>query len=310
MSDDVPSIAPRRRPAALGRGLGALLGESRRDAVIAPEGAASSGQGGGGATLLSIAAITPNPDQPRRHFDEDALAELAASIARRGVLQPIIVRPHGKGYQLVAGERRWRAAQRAQVHEIPAIVQDLSDADVAAVALIENLQREDLNPVEEARAYQRLVEEQDLTQADLATLVDKSRSHVANLMRLLQLPDPVLALIDAGSLSMGHARALVGHPEAEILARQAVDGGLSVREVETLARKAPASESRSRKPRAAREATVDADIAALQNDLEDVLGLKVRIVSEGDPQAGAVTISYRTLDQLDLICQRLSGRGV
>ena len=306
---------PRRK---LGRGLGALLGEARREEPLvvsarAPEGAA--GAGGSGAGIRSglanvpVSAIAPHPDQPRRHFDQDALNELAASIAARGVIQPVIVRPWEGGYQLVAGERRWRAAQKAQLHEIPALIRDLSDRDVMALALIENIQREDLNPVEEARAYHRLAEAEGLTQAEIARLVEKSRSHVANLQRLLSLPDGVIAHLEAGRLSMGHARALIGHEQAEVLADQAVAKKLSVREMERLARKRGGSPSR-RAGAAARGAAEDADIAAVQNHLEEFLGLTVRIATDADPRSGAVTIRYRTLDQLDLICQRLTGSGI
>ena len=193
--------APRRK---LGKGLGALLGEARREEpvfrlnpnLLREEGDQAAPAGptpGEGLANLSVGAIEPHPDQPRRRFDEDSLAELAQSIAARGVIQPVIVRPLvGGRYQLVAGERRWRAAQKAQIHEIPAIIRDLDESEVMALALIENIQREDLNPVEEARAYQRLAERQHMTQAEIGKLVDKSRSHVANLLRLLQLPDRVL----------------------------------------------------------------------------------------------------------------------
>jgi len=261
--------------------------------------------------VLSIAAITPHPNQPRRHFADSALDELAASIAQRGVIQPVIVRPMGEGrYQLVAGERRWRAAQRAQLHEIPAIIRDLTEREVMALALIENLQREDLNPVEEARAYHRLAEDEGLTQAEIAHMVDKSRSHVANIQRLLGLPDSVLTLVEDGSLSMGHARALVGAEEAETLARNAVARQLSVREVERLVRAAGREVPERRKARAERGSADQADIAAVQSHLEEFLGLSVRIGADADPRSGTVTIRYRTLDQLDLVCQRLTGGGI
>jgi ParB family chromosome partitioning protein len=263
----------------------------------------------GDLATLPVASIEPHPEQPRRHFDEGALAELAASIGARGVIQPVIVRPLPTGrYQLVAGERRWRAAQLAQVHEIPALVRELSERDVMALALIENLQREDLNPVEEARAYQRLSEHEEMTQAEIARLVDKSRSHVANLQRLLSLPTSVLEHLEAGRLDMGHARALIGRSDAEALARQAVDKGLSVREVEKLARASSVGGKPRRSP--ARDAAQDADIEAVQSHLEELLGLTVRISADSDPRSGAVTIRYRTLDQLDLICQRLTGGGI
>ena len=318
-TDSPANAAPARKK--LGRGLDALMGEMRRDepivrlnprAILEEMGAVPQPAASRANQLksLPISAISPLPGQPRSHFDEAALGELAESIRSRGVIQPIIVRPRGNGqYQLVAGERRWRAAQKAQLHEIPAIVRELEDREVLALALIENLQREDLNPVEEARAYRRLADEEGLTQAEIAGLVDKSRSHVANMQRLLELPDEVLGLVAAGSLSMGHARALIGHPDASALARRAADERLSVREVERLVR-------RGRKPPA--EAPADrrvaesenADIAAVQTHLEDFLGMPVRIAIDKSPQQGAVTIRYRTLDQLDLICQRLTGGDI
>jgi ParB family chromosome partitioning protein len=262
--------------------------------------------------MLPVADIEPLPEQPRRYFDEGALDELAASIAQRGVIQPVIVRPLRQGrYQLVAGERRWRAAQRAQLHEIPAIVRDLGEREVMALSLIENLQREDLNPIEEARAYQRLAEFEGLTQAEIARMVDKSRSHVANLQRLLALPDSVIALVEQARLSMGHARALIGVDGAEALAEEAVGKQLSVREVEKLVRRQTRGESAApRRARAERSLADDADIAAVQGHLEEFLGLPVKIQADADPRSGAVTIRYRTLDQLDLICQRLTGGGI
>jgi ParB family chromosome partitioning protein len=316
-----PTATPPRRK--LGKGLGALLGEARREEPLVRNGrehpssdedAAESTPAEpkrGGLANLAVGSIEPHPDQPRRRFDEDALAELAQSIAARGVIQPIIVRPLAGGrYQLVAGERRWRAAQKAQVHEIPALIRELDDADVMALALIENIQREDLNPVEEARAYQRLAEQQDMTQAEIAKLVEKSRSHVANLQRLLALPDTVLDHVEAGRLDMGHARALVGHSEAAALAERAVDEGLSVREVEKLVRREKSGGGTKRQARPPRDPAKDADIAAVQNHLEEFLGLSVRIATDADPRSGAVTIRYRTLDQLDLICQRLTGASI
>ena len=306
---------PRRK---LGKGLGALLGEARREEPLvkhandqeAGEAAPAVRQRTDGLASLSLAAIEPHPEQPRRHFDEEALDELAASIGKRGVIQPVIVRPMGEGrYQLVAGERRWRAAQKAQLHEIPALLRDLEEPDVMALALIENIQREDLNPVEEARAYRALGERDDLPQVEIARLVGKSRSDVANMQRLLALPAGVLDHLAAGRLDMGHARALIGHPEAEALAERAVGEGLSVREVEKLVRREKAGGTK-RQARQARDPVKDADIAAVQNHLEEFLGLNVRIATDADPRSGAVTIRYRTLDQLDLICQRLTGASI
>ena len=308
-----PSAAAKRKPHGLGRGLEALLGESRREEPLAPSGDSSEASEVAGLAMLPIAQIEPHPEQPRKHFDEAALGELAASIAARGVIQPVIVRPLGAGrYQLVAGERRWRAAQRAQLHEIPAIVRTLSEREVMALALIENLQREDLNPIEEARAYQRLSEHESMTQAEIARMVDKSRSHVANLQRLLSLPEPVILLVEQGQLSMGHARALIGAEDAEALAGAAVAKQLSVREVEQmLRRRARETGSRPRRARGDERQSADAaDIKAVQNHLEEFLGLSVKIAADADPRSGTVTIRYRTLDQLDLVCQRLTGGGI
>ncbi|GGE03854.1 chromosome partitioning protein ParB [Tsuneonella deserti] len=299
----------------LGRGLGALMGETRREEPLVVEEAASGTDSAQvrreGLMMLPISAIEPLPGQPRKRFDDAALEELAQSIAQRGVIQPIIVTPtDGGGYRLVAGERRWRAAQRAQLHEIPALVRQLGEREVMALALIENLQREDLNPVEEARAYQRLSEDEGMTQGEIARLVDKSRSHVANIQRLLQLPDAVLDLVQNGALSMGHARALIGHEAAQEIARRAVSDGLSVRDVERIVRRGGEGESVRRPARVARDPAKDADIAAVQRHLEEFLGLNVQIKTDTDPRSGAVTIKYRTLDQLDLICQRLTGGDI
>ncbi len=319
-SDTAPEATARAAPRrALGRGLGALLGETRREeplvaaepeSTLAQASAASIARADGLANL-SVALIEPHPDQPRRHFDEAALDELAASIATRGVIQPVIVRPlPGGRYQLVAGERRWRAAQKAQVHEIPALIRELGDRDVMALALIENIQREDLGPVEEARAYHRLAELEGMTQAEIARMVEKSRSHVANLQRLLSLPTPVLDHLEAGRLDMGHARALIGRDNAAELAEQAVARKLSVREVEKLVRASEGTTARRRTARPSRDPAHDADIAAVESHLEEFLGLPVKITTDADPRSGAVTIRYRTLDQLDLICGRLTGSGI
>ena len=320
MSTDTDSRHPPKR--GLGRGLGALLGEARREEpLVNPERAAAAaapGEAGpparrsDGLANLPVAAIEPHPEQPRRQFDEAALDELAVSIAKRGVIQPVIVRPLAGGrYQLVAGERRWRAAQKAQLHEIPALIRELDERDVMALALIENIQREDLNPVEEARAYPALGERDDLPPAEIGRIVGKSRSHVANMQRLLSLPQAVLDHLEAGRLDMGHARALVGRDDAEALAQRAIDEKLSVREVEKLARRDGSEERRGRRQaREGRDPAKDADIVAVQNHLEEFLGLPVRIAADTDPRSGAVTIRYRTLDQLDLICQRLTGGGI
>jgi ParB family chromosome partitioning protein len=240
--DETGQSAPRKRPSGLGRGLNALFGDVAAEApVLASPGAArpaTSAPAGDSVQHIAVGAIRPLPGQPRRHFDENAIAELADSIGTRGLLQPIIVRraPGGEGYQLVAGERRWRAAQRAGLHQIPALVRELDDAATYEIALVENIQRQDLNAIEEASAYRKLIEDFGHSQEALAKLVGKSRSHVSNLMRLLDLPVEVQDLVGDGSLSMGHARALIGADGAEAIARRVVQEGLSVRTVEALVR--------------------------------------------------------------------------
>jgi len=291
MSDEIP----RRRPSGLGRGLSSLLGDIQRETPL------GSGQRGE-VRQIPVASIEPHPGQPRRTFNEEALAELAQSIAARGVIQPIVVRPHGHRFQIVAGERRWRAAQKARLHEIPAIVRDFSDAETLEVALLENIQRQDLNAIEEAQAYRRLLDDYGHTQEALAKLVAKSRSHVANLLRLLDLPVGVQEMVASGALTMGHARALVTAPDPAALAADVVQRGLSVRETEKLAKAA--------KPGRERRAPIEykgahADIVALERQLGDMLGLKVAI--KHSPRGGQVSLSYTSLDQLDMICQRLSG---
>ncbi len=311
---DMAKAIGRKRPTGLGRGLNALLGEAGREEPLVRRDANGEGQAGAmlGLKSLPLADIRPHPGQPRRYFDEEALDDLARSISQRGVIQPVIVRPRkGGGYELVAGERRWRAAQRARLHEIPAIVRELSDPDTFALALIENIQREDLNPVEEAEAYQRLVGDQGYSPVEVARMVDKSRSHIANLMRLLALPQPVLKMVADRSLSMGHARALINVSDAETIAAEVVDRGLSVREVAKLVRRTR-SAATDKSDRTAREKVGsasggNADIAAVERHLEDLLGLKVKITADANQRSGSVTVRYSNLDQLDLICQRLSG---
>ncbi len=288
----------------LGRGLDSLLGDAIRDrpsndTPVAPDQSS--------VRLLPIADLKPHPDQPRRHFAQTALEELAQSIRERGIIQPIVVRPapSGKGYQIVAGERRWRAAQRAALHEIPAIIRDFGDSETLEIALIENVQREDLNPIEEAEAYHRLTEDFGHSQKALAALVDKSRSHVANLMRLLDLPNSVRALMLENRLQMGHARALIGYEDAEGLAHRIERDGLTVRDVEKIVRQSKGGGEPRRRASTASAKSDDPDIKALETQLSDLLGLDVAIGSEGS--SGRMTIRYGSLDQLDMLCQRLSG---
>jgi len=248
---------------------------------------------------------------PRRHFDETAIAELADSIAARGLLQPIIVRhvPDGQGYQLVAGERRWRAAQRAGLHQIPALIRELDDAATYEIALVENIQRQDLNAIEEAGAYRRLIQDFGHSQEELARLVGKSRSHVANLMRLLDLPDAVQALVGDGSLAMGHARALIGAEGAESIARRVVKEGLSVRAVEALVREGRGGGRKPPLEYKSMDGARDPDIVAVERHLSELLGIGVAIHYAGGGK-GALTLKFASLDQLDMICQRLSGEGI
>lgn len=302
----------RRRTHGLGRGLSSLLGEMTREESIA-EPNRTTAAGGDDLRSIEIARIRPHPDQPRRHFDAEALDELAASIRERGVIQPIIVRPHADGYQIVAGERRWRAAQRAQLHRIPAIIRDLSDTQLMEVALVENIQRRDLNPIEEAEAYARLIGEYGHSQEALAKIVGKSRSHLANLIRLLDLPQPVRQAVIEARLSMGHARTLVGLDNAVELAEQIERKALSVRQAERLA--ASAKNSGSEKPARGKKSAqpgmdiADADIRALEQHIADQLGVKVSIDHRKDG-SGQVVLRYTTLEQVDMICQRLSGERI
>jgi len=287
------------RAKGLGKGLSALLGEAPTSAP--PAEALSRG----GPREIEIGRIRPNPHQPRTHFDETAIDELADSIAERGVLQPILLRASGDGFEIVAGERRWRAAQRAGLHAIPAIVREIDDSATAELALIENIQREDLNAVEEAEGYRQLVNRYGHTQEAVAKIVHKSRSHVANLLRLLDLPEFVRQSLMRGDINMGHARAIAAAPDPEALTREVVAKGLSVRQAEARARRAKRgpSELVLDKSRA-----VDPDLAALERQLGDMLGVRVQVAHKG--QGGQVSLHYSSLDQLDMICQRLTGEPI
>ncbi len=309
------SSPARKRPSGLGRGLNALFGDVAAEAPVlaTPGGAAKAAPAASGDAVqhVAIGSIRPLPGQPRRHFDENAIAELADSIGLRGLLQPIIVRrsPDGDGYQLVAGERRWRAAQRAGLHQIPALVRDLDDAATYEIALVENIQRQDLNAIEEAGAYRRLIDDFGHNQEALAKLVGKSRSHVANLMRLLDLPEPVQALVGDGSLAMGHARALIGAADAEAIARRVVKDGLSVRAVETLVRAEKGGGRKAPLEYKSVDGGRDPDIVAVERHLSELLGIGVAIQYAGGGK-GALTLKFGSLDQLDMICQRLSGESI
>lgn len=282
----------------LGRGLSALFGEE--PAVLHGREADDHPRG------VPIEFLKPNPFQPRREFDEGALDSLVESVRDRGILQPLIVRPdpaESGHFQIVAGERRWRAAQRAQLHEVPVIVQSLSDEAALEVALIENVQRQDLSPLDEAEGYRRLMDEFAHTQEELARVVGKSRSHVANTLRLLQLPDGVRALLVKGDLSAGHARALLNADNPEVLAKRVVRLGLNVRQTEKLVQKVHGSPSRGNGHTRSR----DPDIEHLERDLSTMLGLKVAINLRGD--GGELVVHYKTIDQLNTVLQRLGSGG-
>jgi len=303
-------MSDRKPVSGLGRGLAALLDEAVRSGASQAGGApADQDAAARGVREIEVARIRPNPAQPRRHFDEESIAELAQSITERGVLQPVLLRPDGDNFQLVAGERRWRAAQRARLHAIPAIVRDIDDSTSAEIALIENVQRQDLNAIEEAEGYRKLIQNHGHTQDALSKIVHKSRSHIANLLRLLDLPDSVKQLLLRGDISMGHARAIATAPEPESLALEIVARGLSVRQAEALAKRVKPGAGRDIGRASARNARrVDADLEALERQLGDMLGLKVRVAHDG--QGGTVTLHYSSLEQLDMVCQRLSGEPI
>ncbi|SLN11563.1 Chromosome-partitioning protein ParB [Aquimixticola soesokkakensis] len=292
----------------LGRGLSALMADVAPQEAQSVEAASARRPD----MYVPIEKIAPNPDQPRRRFTPDHLTDLSNSIREKGVIQPLIVRrdpANADQYQIVAGERRWRAAQMAKLHELPVLVREYDDTEVLEVAIIENIQRADLNPVEEAAGYKQLMERFGHTQEKLAEALGKSRSHIANLMRLLNLPEDVQELLVEGTLSAGHARALITSGDPSALAKAVVSRGLSVRETEKLARaeREPASDSEAKTPRPrAHPSEKDADTRALELDLSAATGMRVSIDHQGGQEAGRMTISYETLDQLDDLCRRLS----
>ncbi len=295
-----------KRERGLGRGLSALLSES--EAEHDEETYEEVKKAAEGASNIPIELIRANPAQPRRLFNESDLADLANSIREKGVLQPLLLRPasDGEGYEIVAGERRWRAAQKAGQHSLPAVIRELSDAETLEIAIIENVQRADLSPLEEAEAYRRLMDEFDRTQANVADVVGKSRAHVANTMRLLNLPESVRKLVGEGKLSAGHARALLGAEAPEALAKKAVAEGLSVRAVEALAKKPAADDAPRKSGGGSRGGSgKDPDTVALESDVAASLGLNVDIRHAGE--GGEVRISYKSLEQLDDLCRRLTG---
>ncbi len=291
----------------LGRGLSALLGdiESIADEADAVAVTDKNSPQKSSPSMIAIDLINANPDQPRRDFTDTDLEELADSIRQHGVIQPVLLRPDPKKknkYQIVAGERRWRAAQRAQIHELPAIVRELDDGDVLELAIIENVQRVDLNPIEEASGYAQLIERFGHTQEALAKAIGKSRSHLANMMRLLNLPEEVRAHVQRGVLSAGHARTLINATDPVALAQRAIKEDLSVRQLETLARESKPEKTR-RRSSAPQEK--DADTRALEGDLTAAIGMRVSIDHLTADGAGELRIRYKSLDQLDKICQKL-----
>ncbi len=298
-------MTDKKKSRGLGRGLSALMAD------VGPEASTTGGDAlpRRADLMVPIEDVVPNPDQPRRTFTADQLDDLAASIKEKGVIQPLIVRekPSGPGrYEIVAGERRWRAAQMAQLHELPVIVRDFDDVEVLEVAIIENIQRADLNPVEEAAGYRQLMDRFGHTQEKLSEALGKSRSHIANLLRLLQLPEEVQEFLRDGKLSMGHARALITSVDPIALAKQVIAKGLSVRETERLAKpKDPAAPTKTAQVKPTGEK--DADTKALEADLSAATGMKVSVDHRAGSEAGQVTIRYSDFEGLDAICRLLNG---
>src|SRR6218665_3180887 len=285
------------RPTRLGRGLAALIGD-----MATVEGVRVTESGG--VKKLPVEFIIANRANPRRTFDSDQLEELTNSIREKGVMQPLLVRPSEDPniFEIIAGERRWRAAQKAGLHDVPVIVRDVGDKEALELAIIENVQRADLNPLEEAMGYGQLIEQFDYTQQDLAQVIGRSRSHVANTLRLLRLPEDVRGMVASGTLTAGHARTLITAEDPATLARQIVAGGLSVREAEALSQQRDIAGKK--KPSETSEAR-DADTVALERRLSDALGLSVSLV-HGE-RGGKLEIRYKTVEQLDGICLKLTG---
>lgn len=294
---------PERR--GLGRGLSALMA----DINVETTSQQPATEGRRAETRVAVENLAPNPDQPRRDFSPEALDDLAASIRQKGVLQPLIVRPtviQGK-YEIVAGERRWRAAQLAQLHDLPVIVREFDDTEVLEVAIIENIQRADLNAIEEAAGFRQLMDRFGHTQEKIAEALSKSRSHIANLLRLLQLPMDVQGYIREGKLSSGHARALITTPNPSELAREVIEKNLTVRETEALARQSNGRPDAPKgQPRQGKSREKDADTRALEADLSANLNMAVSINHEPGGEAGSITIRYTSLDDLDALCRSLS----
>jgi len=296
---------PRKR--GLGRGLSALLGEPV-SSVVKEEAAGEVIAAAGGLRTLPVEHLRPGKYQPRHHFDQTAIDDLAQSIKEKGIIQPLVVRQLAENsYEIIAGERRWRAAQAAMLHDVPVVVRELDDNEALELALIENLQRQDLTPLEEAEGFRRLMDEFQHTQEVLAKVIGKSRSHVANMIRLLGLPEPVKRMMDDGSLSAGHARALLTAQDPIALAKQVIERGLNVRQTEKLAQDAAGSAGRATAARTPQKAEKDTDLVALERSLSNLVGLQVTITTL--PRGGELSIHYNTLDQLDDVIARLSGNA-
>lgn len=296
-------MVEKREKRGLGRGLSALMAD-----IETPKEVIDGAAVGTVERNIPIERVEPNPDQPRRDFDQDDLNDLASSIREKGIIQPLIVRTHPAGqgrFQIVAGERRWRAAQLAQIHEVPVVLREMNDTEMLEIAIIENIQRADLNPVEEALGFRQLQDRFGHTQEQLAKALGKSRSHIANLMRLLNLPEEVLKLLRDGQLSSGHARALITSEDPVGLALKVVKQGLSVREAERLAKagKMNGVKANPSKPGVPKK---DADTLALEGDLSATLRMPVSINHDTGKESGAVTIKYADFEQLDEICRRLA----
>lgn len=293
----------------LGRGLDALFGdEEPGDETVTVSAAAQSASADPARKVVNVGQLDPHPDQPRTHFDEDALKALASSIKKHGLLQPILVRPSRMNpgrYEIIAGERRWRAAQRAQLHEVPIIIKELDDDQTFQIALIENLQREDLNAMEEAKGYQRLVDEYNHSHESVGEVIGKSRSHVANMIRLLQLPNSVQSMVTNGELTAGHARALLNAENPALLAQEIVSKNLSVRQAEKLAKNNAGVNFKAHKKG---KASKDADLVAVEKMMSDALGMNAEVTMKGE-RNGILTLEFANLDQFDLLMARLTQRG-
>jgi ParB family chromosome partitioning protein len=297
MSSEEAGMADDAARSRLGRGLASLIGDIGAESQSTDRGSRSQRK-------VPIEHVRANPRNPRKLFSDAELNELSASIRERGIIQPIVVRARGAdNFEIIAGERRWRAAQRANLHEVPIVVLDVSDGEALELAIIENVQRTDLNPLEEATGYQSLANEFNHSQDDIDKIVGKSRSHIANTLRLLKLPETVKAYINAGKLSAGHARALINHPDPEVVAREIVEKGLNVRQVEALGQEQAVASGKKVGTRARVSASKDADTLALETRLSDALGLVVGIDHRG--KGGVLRVRYRSLDQLDEVIRRL-----